>query len=218
MTRKNHVGNPLAGSNSDGDFCHRKRVGLFDFDNTLVRGDSFIRFGVYALGKCRFALAVVEALPWLVAWKMGLLSSSAAKEKLFGFMFKGMDFSEFERKGKGFAAEISEMLRSDVKQEMDAMRDIGARIIVATASAEEWVRPWAIANGVDSVIGTKAEVDDKGWLTGRFSTANCRGAEKARRIQEYLTSESGPQCEIHAWGNMPDDMAMLDMADYPHSV
>lgn len=218
MTRKNHVGKPLAGSNSDSDFCHRKRVGLFDFDNTLVRGDSFIRFGVYALGKCRFALAVVEASPWLVAWKMGLLSSSAAKEKLFGFMFKGMDFSEFERKGKGFAAEISEMLRSDVKQEMDALRDSGARIIVATASVEEWVRPWAIANGVDFVIGTKAEVDDNGRLTGRFSTANCRGEEKARRIQQYLASESWPQCEIHAWGNMPDDMAMLEMADFPHSV
>lgn len=212
------MGNPLTGSNSDSDFCHRKRVGLFDFDNTLVRGDSFIRFGVYALGKCRFALAVVEASPWLVAWKMGLLSSSAAKEKLFGFMFKGMGFSEFERKGKGFAAEISEMLRSDVKREMDAMRDTGARIIVATASVEEWVRPWAIANGVDFVIGTKAEVDDNGRLTGRFSTANCRGEEKARRIQQYLASESWPQCEIHAWGNMPDDMAMLEMAGFPHSV
>ena len=218
MTRKNHVGNPLEGSNSDSDFCHRKRVGLFDFDNTLVRGDSFIRFGVYAVGKCRFALAVVEASPWLAAWKMGLLSSSAAKEKLFGFLFKGMDFAEFERKGKGFAAEISEMLRSDVKHEMDALRDTGAKIIVATASVEEWVRPWAIANGVDFVIGTKAEVDDNGRLTGRFSTANCRGAEKARRIQQYLASESWPQCEIHAWGNLPDDMAMLEMADFPHSV
>lgn len=218
MTRRNHTGNPLAGSNSDSDFCHRKRVGLFDFDNTLVRGDSFIRFGVYAVGKCRFALAVVEASPWLVAWKMGLLSSSAAKEKLFGFLFKGMDFSEFERKGKGFAAEISEMLRSDVKQEMDVLRDSGARIIVATASVEEWVRPWAIANGVDFVIGTKAEVDDNGRLTGRFSTANCRGEEKARRIQQYLASESWPQCEIHAWGNMPDDIAMLEMAGFPHSV
>ncbi len=218
MTRRNHTGNPLAGSNSDSDFCHRKRVGLFDFDNTLVRGDSFIRFGVYALGKCRFALAVVEASPWLVAWKMGLLSSSAAKEKLFGFLFKGMDFAEFERKGKGFAAEISEMLRRDVKQEMDVLRDSRARIIVATASVEEWVRPWAIANGVDFVIGTKAEVDDNGRLTGRFSTANCRGEEKARRVQQYLASESWPRCEIHAWGNMPDDMAMLEMADFPHSV
>lgn len=218
MARRNHIGNLLAGSNVDSDFCHRKRVGLFDFDNTLVRGDSFIRFGVYAVGKCRFALAVVEASPWLAAWKMGLLSSSAAKEKLFGFLFKGMDFAEFERKGKGFTAEISEMLRSDVKHEMDVLRDSGARIIVATASVEEWVRPWAIANGVDFVIGTKAEVDDNGRLTGRFSTANCRGEEKASRIQQYLASESWPQCEIHAWGNMPDDMAMLEMADFPHSV
>lgn len=200
-------------------------IGAFDFDGTLIKGDSFIRFGLYAVGRIRFFVAFIKAMPWLVAWKAGMVSSSLAKEAFFRFLFKGMSKEAFEHKGKLFASEIEKMLRHEIIEEMESIQKSGSEIIIATASLEDWVRPWAAIHHVDVVIATKAEVESNGRLTGRFSTLNCRGEEKSRRIKEYLSGRENnlgndvfERYEIHAWGNIPDDKAMLDMADYPHVV
>lgn len=205
----------------------RVQVGLFDFDGTLFRGDSFIQFGICAVGKNGFGLAFIKAIPWLVSWKLGMISSSCAKEKFFGFLFKGMEKTEFDRKCRRFATEIDRMLRLDVLRDMETLRKDGGRIVIVTASIEDWIRPWAVRHGVEKVIGTKVEVGQDGRLTGRFLTRNCQGEEKAKRIRLYLTEmpeADGNECvflgeyDIHAWGNLPEDEAMLAMADNPHTV
>lgn len=220
-----------------GNMKRPQEIGLFDFDGTLVNGDSFLRFGVYAVGKAKFVIALFKALPWIAAWKGGLLTSSRAKEKLFGSLFKGMPYAEFKRKGESFASEMEGVLRRDVLQELERVHATGGLVVIASASVEEWIRPWAERYSVDFVIATKAEVDSDGKLTGGFSTPNCRGAEKARRVREYLDGilgdktrayatrnygvHSGEETEcvrVCAWGNLPDDREMLDMADEPHPV
>lgn len=203
--------------------CKTNSIGLFDFDGTLVKGDSFIRFGLYAKGRWRFFVALIRAIPWLIGWKIGIVSSSRAKEKMFGYLFKGMPVLEFANKGEEFATVIGNMLRQEIFREFVAFHDAEGRVVIVTASVEDWIRPWAMRQGVEVVIGTKVEVDRDGRLTGRFSTRNCRGAEKVRRIKEYLAEiseadEALEKYEIHAWGNLPDDKEMLEMADFPHSV
>lgn len=217
-----------------GDEKRRMReIGLFDFDGTLVEGDSFIRFGIFAVGKAKFYTSVARATPWLIGWKTGMMSSSKAKEKLFGFLFRGMMKREFENKGELFASEITKMLRPEVYQDLIRLRDAGVEVVIASASVEEWIRPWAKTQGVDCVIGTQVEVDGEGRLTGSFSTPNCLGKEKVMRVREYLRKKLMDDkretlfgneeddlkgLEISAWGNLPDDKWMLEMADHPHKV
>lgn len=218
---------------SGGEKRRMREIGLFDFDGTLVEGDSFIRFGIFAVGKAKFYTSVARATPWLIGWKTGMMSSSKAKEKLFGFLFRGMMKREFENKGELFVSEITKMLRPEVYQDLIRLRDAGVEVVIASASVEEWIRPWAKTQGVDCVIGTQVEVDGEGRLTGSFSTPNCLGKEKAMRVREYLRKklqDGKPESllgneeddlkdfEISAWGNLPDDKWMLEMADHPHQV
>lgn len=218
---------------SGGEKRRMREIGLFDFDGTLVEGDSFIRFGIFAVGKAKFYTSVVMAIPWLIGWKAGMMSSSRAKEKLFGFLFRGMTKREFEDKGELFVSEITKMLQPEIYQELIRLRDAGREVVIASASVEEWIRPWAKTQGVDCVIGTQVEVDGEGRLTGRFSTPNCLGKEKAMRVREYLRKklldgkletllgneeDDLKDFEISAWGNLPDDKWMLEMADHPHQV
>jgi phosphatidylglycerophosphatase C len=63
--------------------------------------------------------------------------------------------------------------------------------------------------GIDAVVATELEVVD-GCVTGRFAGSNCRAEEKLRRLEAFL---GGRDVELHAYGNAPDDDAMLGRAD-----
>lgn len=205
----------------------RPLLGIFDFDGTLIKGDSFIRFGIYSVGLTRFILAIIKSSLWILRWKSGMISSSIAKEKLFLSLYKGMPYGHFIKKGEEFADTINENLKEDVFEAMAKMIEDGGLVIIATASMEEWIKPWADRNNVSTVIGTKVQVDGNSRLTGKFSTPNCRGQEKVRRIVEYLSSletDETPDAgilgkyRVSSWGNLPEDRAILEIADYPHVV
>lgn len=105
-----------------------------------------------------------------------------------------------------------------------------------SASIDNWVRPFFATQGIGEVevLGTKVEEKD-GCLTGRFSTANCYGAEKVRRISKALSSKSDEEkpsgetkkpalsfdrsrYHITAYGDSRGDKEMLAFADEGHLV
>lgn len=44
-----------------------KKIAFFDLDGTLTRGDTFISFAVFAVGRLRFLYCLLRAAPCLVA-------------------------------------------------------------------------------------------------------------------------------------------------------
>lgn len=158
------------------------KLTVYDFDGTLIKTDSFISFARFAVGTSGLALAILKALPWLLAWKAGIITSSKAKQRLFSALYKGKDTGWFSRKGKEFVEELEKEERSEICESLKDRLDRGERVAIATASIEEWVRPWAEKKGVQTVIATKAEKLD-GRLTGRLSTPNCLGTEKLHRVE-----------------------------------
>ena len=57
----------------------------------------------------------------------------------------------------------------------------------------------------------KVEVDAAGCLTGRFSTPNCYGPEKVRRIEAVWPHRE--QYDVSAFGDSRGDKEMLAYAD-----
>ena len=85
----------------------------------------------------------------------------------------------------------------------------GHDVYVVTASMKDWIEPWASKYGVP-VVGTELEAAN-GILTGRLSGANCRGAEKPRRIAAIVDLKGYDK--IYAYGNSSGDREMLLLAD-----
>ena len=74
---------------------NKEKIALFDFDGTLTRHDTFISFAKFAVGKRRFYLSFLKSAPWLMLWKFGIITNGDAKQRLFGFLYKGMPYDVF---------------------------------------------------------------------------------------------------------------------------
>lgn len=193
-----------------------KCIALFDFDGTITVGDTFISFARYAVGCKAFAKAFIRALPWLVAWKVRMISNSAAKQRLFSLLYRGMPIEVFQSKCAGFAALIDSDLKVVTMQAVERHKRSGHQVVIVSASVEDWIRPWAASHGLQQVIGTQIEVDSSGCLTGRFVSPNCHGPEKVTRIHRAIPDLAG--CEVWAYGDSAGDEPMLALADHPVHV
>lgn len=185
---------------------------FFDFDGTLTTRDSLPSFALHSLGKLRTLIGALKALPWILMWKLGAVSNSVAKERLFSFLFRGMAAPGFAACCESFAPEIEKMVRPELVARMARHIAAGDEVYIVSASIGDWIVPWAEKNGVDKshVIATGAAVEN-GILTGRFSTPNCHGPEKVRRIQAVV-GDIGVRSVV-AYGDSGGDLPMLALAD-----
>lgn len=194
----------------------KRRVAAFDFDGTLTRRDTLPRFARFAVGNCRYLSALVKALPAIVAWKLGRITNGQAKERLFGYLYKGMTEETFRRLCRGFVPLIDSDLRPDIMEKFNAHLAAGDAVYIVTASNVGRVKGWAADKGVKAVLGTEAEVSADGRLTGRFSTPNCYGEEKVRRLLQCEPNRE--EYVLYAYGDSHGDDALLAAADFPYRV
>ena len=82
--------------------------------------------------------------------------------------------------------------------------------IIISASIEHWIRPWAEKNNFCNIISTIPEFAN-GIVTGRFTTQNCSGPEKVKRLLKEYPNRSA-YC-LYAYGNSKGDYDMMALAD-----
>lgn len=183
---------------------------LFDFDGTLTRKDTFIEFIKFCKGRYYFVFGVTILSPVMVAYKLGLLPNWRAKEILFSFFFKGISQLEFQSKGKEFVSQIlPSLIRASTEKCIAQYKASGYRMVIVTASAEEWIKPWAVQRGIDHIISTKWEAREQ-ILTGKIQGRNCYGLEKKNRIEAEIDLSNYES--VIVYGDTSGDKEMLELA------
>ena len=182
---------------------------MFDFDGTLTTADSFIALLAFAGGRAKMYATLALFSPLLALSKLGLYSGGRVKEKVFSLYFKGMPEGEFRCLCRRFAAAYSGKILNP--RTVGILRGT-ANPVVVTASMAAWVGEFL--PGVE-VVGTEPQVEN-GLLTGRFSTPNCNGQEKVRRlmaVRPWLDA-----AEVVAYGDSPGDLQLLRWAGEAYVV
>ena len=186
-------------------------VAAFDFDGTLVRGDSLPRFLVRLLGRARFSLVLARSAPgMLVGYVRG--GRDASKAALLAGAVAGIPASRAQAAGEEFADVLAGRVRRPMEDAIRWHRDQGHQLIVVSASLALYLEPFGRRRGFDRVIATRLEVGDDGRLTGRMSGANVRAEQKAIRLAQAIGAEP---VEVWAYGDSAGDREMLAMADHP---
>src|SRR5205085_7711469 len=128
-----------------------------------------------------------------------LLPNWAVKEAVLTAFFAGVAEEALCARAAVWAVrDLPRLVRPEAAERLRWHRDQGHRVVIASASLELFLQPWARSAGVDDVVATRLEVRG-GLLTGRLEGGNCYGQAKLDRVRDLLGGLDGT--EVYAYGD-----------------
>ena len=186
-------------------------VAAFDFDGTLVAGDSMPRYLSLLLGRDRFASVLGRSVPAMFSgYRNG--GRDAAKAALLARAVAGVPVSHAAEVGERLASRLAGEIRREMVDRLAWHAESGHRTVLVSASLALYLQPFGKLAGFDDVIATRLEVGPEGLLTGRLLGENVRAAQKALLLERLLGTEP---TTVWAYGDSRGDREMLAMADHP---
>jgi phosphatidylglycerophosphatase C len=196
-------------------------VAAFDFDKTISTRDNVVPFLRAAVGRARLTRALLAISPRLVRAALNDERRDAAKVALVRRTLAGYDAGRLTGVATEFADDVvAHHLRSDVVERVAWHRNQGHELVIVSASFTSYLDPIAARFGFAAVLATELAVGDDGRLTGELVRPNVRGAEKVRRLDEWLGAtvpDAGPAF-VWAYGDSAGDRELLARADQGISV
>lgn len=189
----------------------KKGIAFFDFDGTITSSDTLLEFIKYVHGTPKFLAGFLLNMPYLLAYKLQLISNQAAKEKVLAFFFKGMSSTAFQNQCDAFARDIiPALIRPAALKEIQQLQEKEFTVVIVSASPANWIKNWSASVNASLLATNLVVKDDK--LTGKIQGNNCHGREKVRRINAafQLTDYQ----EIYAYGDTSGDQPMLALAGH----
>ena len=190
-------------------------VAAFDVDNTLTVRDCVVPFMKSVGGISRLSKVLLTDIGETFQ-SVRRRDRDSLKMKFVDGVFAGKDAREVESLGIQFASKVADKwLRSDVAARMRWHQEQGHVVILVSASLGAYLHPLGDLLEVDAVLCTELEEKD-GLLTGKLVGQNCRGKEKASRVQKWC-QESGIATEglVYAYGDSSGDTELLELFSEP---
>jgi phosphatidylglycerophosphatase C len=189
----------------------KKRIAFFDFDGTITTHDSLLEFIKFYKGTVKYYLGLAVNAFFIAAWKAGIISNQAAKERVLSYFFKNTPVEFFQQRCNEFAeTAIPLYIRSKAVREIERLKQAGAEIVIVSASAENWLSAWCAKNELQ-LLATRLTITE-GRLTGKINGLNCHGQEKVNRIKDAY--DLSAYDEIYCYGDTKGDKPMLGLATF----
>jgi HAD superfamily hydrolase (TIGR01490 family) len=190
------------------------RLAVFDLDGTITRHDTLVPFllgyaarhprGAWRLWRLPFSLLRLA----LGLSDRGRFKASLVRQVMVGATRRDVD----DWAGEFCRARLPPLLNPGALAAIERHRAAGDRLVLLSASVDLYVPAIGRALGFDETICTGLSWSD-GRLAGRLTTANRRGAEKKRCIEQLRARH--PDARIAAYGNAGSDFEHLLACDEP---
>lgn len=193
-------------------------IAIFDFDGTLIAGDSLLPFLERVAGKRRARYALIRSV------RAALMRASRGKggdvrtQVKTGLLARTLKDVP-EEKARAVTAEMAGWVRwhNPIRDALLRHADQGHHVVIATGALALYMPALLEGLPVHHLMATEMEVVD-GVLTGRMCQGgNCVRDEKARRVRDYLESH-GPFGDSYGYGNRPSDIPFLALVKHPTIV
>ncbi len=180
-------------------------LAVFDFDNTIVSKDTLFDFLRYSTRFSNYLFKIAVETPSLVSFKLGKISGHHAKERLLSRFYKGSTsqhlsdiMTEYSRN------RIPQILNHSVYDRIQWHKQHNHHLLIASASIDEWIRPWAENEGFHHIIATKLAFCD-GQFSGKLHGKNCSGEEKVKRLERLLPDLLKHHLYVYSdnWSDLP---------------
>ena len=185
-------------------------LALFDFDGTITTRDTFLEFIRFALAPSRLLVGKALLTPWILGYRLGLISAPRIRPVISRVAFSGMREQALRSLGEAFAKEqLPLWIRRETRQRLDWHREQGDQIVVVSASLDVYLSAWCREQGFD-VLCTNLEAKG-GRITGRYRDGDCSGSvKKGRVLSKYDLTRYGT---VFAYGDTIEDRELLELAE-----
>ena len=188
-----------------------KRVAVFDYDNTLILGDSFWPFLNFAVGTLRsYSALACGLISYALRRDRHISLRDFLKDYLVQRLLKGRKIIDL--------APAAEKLRRWQKINPPLMRALrehkqrGDLIVIASGALGIYLPDLMHDAPHDALICTDIGFAD-GIVTGNMINGNCVREIKAQRVAAWLEAH-GPFDETFGYGNYPHDVPMLSLVKH----
>jgi HAD superfamily hydrolase (TIGR01490 family) len=199
-----------------------RRAAFFDFDGTLIRGDSQAMEAIRRLRReghaARFALRLIPTLVTGVLAGLDLISQRAHNQAYLR-TYRGYLAIDLAKQGEDlFQGVIQQAFMPQALEILAVHRRAGDTIVIVSATPHHILAPVALHLKPDLLICTRLETDRLGRCTGRPQGAICIGLEKARQIRTLADRHHIDLTAAHAYSDHHADLPMLTSVGHPHAV
>ena len=199
----------------------QKAYAFFDFDGTLIKGDSIISFCFYAYKHklCTFGHLIRSGV-MAALYHCGITNAEKSKQAALSFL-AGMPRKEVEKIARDFCTHV--LIPNLYPEGVEAIRRHrleGAEVWLVSASTAFYLEPLKRHLHLTGLIGTRMHVDEQGKYSGLIDGHNCRGVEKTLRIAEVLAAK-GDMVDYsvsYAYGDTAGDIPMLMLCEHKTAV
>ena len=190
-------------------------VAFFDFDGTLIKGDSIFRFCIYSFKNKHATLGqFLKTLCAGLGYLLSIISASKSKEIALSFC-KNKDEVALQKLAESFCNDVLiPSLYVKGQEEIKKHLDKGTKVILVSASPEFYLMPLKNKLKLTDILATPMEFNSQRIFTGKVGN-NCKGEEKPIRINNYL-KKKGIELNIEtssAYGDTASDYPMMKMVN-----
>lgn len=195
------------------------RIALYDLDRTVTIWPTFTPFLIH-MAMRQGGWRLIGLPIWIAAmagYKLGLYDRKALKT--FGLRVlvgRTVRNARLQPAIDDFVTkQIAGNIRPGAARQIGEDRADGVVSVVVTAAPEIYAESIARGLGIDACIATRHHRAANGDLLARIAGENNYGAEKVRRVEEWLaqTGFERMQCKITAYTDHPSDAPILEFAD-----
>lgn len=192
---------------------------FFDLDRTLLTGASgpFISEALRQVGLMGGQASPLESLVFRVFDTIGETRPAMLVTRQGARMAKGWKV-ELVRRAADIAAEsLNESIAPYARPLFEQHREAGRRLVIATTTPEDLVRPLADALGFDDVIATRYGVTD-GRYDGTIDGLFVWGKDKARAVSEWAADHDIDLDASYGYSDSFYDVPLLSIVGHPTAV
>ena len=185
---------------------------FFDFDGTLTKCDTLVPYCLIALLHRPWRIFyITQVLRASKSFYNGKLNRQELKEAFLSAFLRSADKTDVSRWNSVFFRLVLPIIKhKKMLEKISHYKQKGDKVFIVSASPDIYLSPLVTQWSLDGLICTELEWKN-GCLTGLILGKNCRGEEKARRIQ-VLFSENKQEGSI-AYGNSSGDQELLGIVN-----
>lgn len=208
---------------SDPSTCPPARIAVYDLDRTLLRTPTFTLFLIRAgAWRSRWRLALTPLLLLLLAGHaVGFYGRDRLKPMAIRLMLGArLPAGTMAALAARFAAwRVPGNVPPGAARAIARDRAGGYRLLMATAAPEFYAGAIARALDFDGIVATRHQRGPGGEWLAAIDGTNCYGAEKARRVGEWLAAETGDGAHhIRVYSDHASDAPLFALADEAFAV